>query len=571
MRRLSILCAAAALASTTALSSTTHAQMRYTGAPLFSGLGGPEDFGTDCLHPNDDGSSREIDLRSAFPSGLQFFDDVHTSVYVNTNGNITFSGPLSTFTPNPFPVANRPMIAPYWADVDIRADIRPSGTCGPTGTPGTCENPEDNGVWWFLEPGRMVVTWDNTGYFACHEDRVMTFQLILTAVPSCGGGATDFDVEFRFNRCEWETGDASSGSGGFGGTEAQSGFDAGNSRDFIMLPGSREPGIAQQMCEMSNIGEAGVWRFQIRSGTVLCPDAGESCSTGMMGVCGEGITQCVGMGTECQPIVGMTDETCDSLDNDCDGSVDEGSLCGGGTAVCDRGVCVDVCFEGGCPPSQVCTEDGRCVDIGCEDVEECPPGQRCVAGECADACSGVTCPIGQSCRAGRCLDLCEGVACDPECSVCSEGECVAQCGPDLDCGPGETCMPDGACLPTSCLGVTCDAGFVCVDGRGCVDACESAQCPNGEVCELGSCESDMFSSETDGGVETMDGGTDGDAGDPGRPPGDGGTDDTDSGTTTGRRMSDGGCSCRTVGASNEPAPWGLLGLFALVAMRRRKR
>ncbi len=191
-------------------------------APLLTGLGGPRDFGTSCLHHNDDESSPEIDLRTAFPSGLRFFDRTHTKVFVNTNGNISFNGPVSTYTPLAFPVADQPMIAPYWADVDTRRSIWDWGG-------GPCPNPTTNGVWWHLEPphgaepGRMIVTWDRVGYFDMNTDRLMSFQLILTAVPSCGGGATDFDVEFRFNRCEWTIGDVSS-------AHAQSGFDAGNKR-----------------------------------------------------------------------------------------------------------------------------------------------------------------------------------------------------------------------------------------------------------------------------------------------------------------------------------------------------
>jgi hypothetical protein len=69
------------------------------------------------------------------------------------------------------------------------------------------------------EPGLLVVTWHNVGYYNTHDDRKMDFQLILRNALDCGSG--DFDVEFRYNRCEWTTGDASGGSGGFGGTPAQ--------------------------------------------------------------------------------------------------------------------------------------------------------------------------------------------------------------------------------------------------------------------------------------------------------------------------------------------------------------
>jgi len=527
-------------------------------APILTGLGGPEGYGTSCLYPNDDGSSASIDLTTAFPDGLRFFTTTHTTAYVNTNGNITFSGPLRDYTPDPFPVADRPMISPYWADVDIR----PEGDCT-SGTAGACENPSSNGVWWHLEPGRMIVTWDETGYFLCHEDKLMTFQLILTAVPTCGGGSTDFDVEFRFNTCEWETGDASGGTDGFGGTEAQSGFDAGNGMDFVMLPGSRMPGIAEKMCTESNVDEPGVWRFQIRSGTVVCPDAGEPCVTGMTGVCAEGVTQCVGMGTECQPVVPAGEERCDALDNDCDGEVDEGdALCASETQVCDRGVCIEACFEGGCPSDQTCTDEGVCIDVGCEDVT-CPAGERCSMGSCGDACAGVVCPSGQACRGGRCLDLCADITCDPGCTVCSEGTCVPKC--DLEgegCPAGESCTEESLCVPTECVGVSCEPGTVCEPGRGCIDACEGVVCPAGEECAEGECVvPEPPAVSDDGGAGMVDAG-------PMLPDAAGFGDLEPPRVSSGRE-----CICSAPGAPMAPAPWlatAVLGLLVGLRLRRNR-
>ena len=106
------------------------------------------------------------------------------------------------------------MIAPFWADVDIRsADGTCSEAVGTTCTSCTpCQPYGADQVWWALEPGRAVVTWDEVGYYNCRTDRRMSFQLVLTEVTGGCGGGGDFDVEFRFNRCEWETGDASGGS-----------------------------------------------------------------------------------------------------------------------------------------------------------------------------------------------------------------------------------------------------------------------------------------------------------------------------------------------------------------------
>jgi uncharacterized protein (TIGR03382 family) len=522
---------------------------------LLTGLGGSRGFGTECLSPNDDDSSAAIDLRPAFPSGLRFFGAMHTSVFVNTNGNITFSGPLGTYTPDPFPVAGQPMIAPYWGDVDIRGEGDCSGFLGDLG----CSDPLENGVFWYLEPGLMVVTWDTVGYFGCHDDLKMSFQLILTAAPTCGGEG-DFDVEFRFNRCEWTTGDASGGKGGFGGTPAQAGFDGGNLRDFVTIPGSFTDTIHEVMCNDSNVTEPGVWRFQIRSGTVVCPDAGRPCETDGVGACGIGATQCVGSGVECEDVVEPTPELCDAIDNDCDGSTDEGDNICGELARCQMGVCVPTCLDGACGEGQVCIDGDRCVDAGCEDVE-CPPGQRCADGVCADACAGVDCPGALSCRAGVCLELCDTIECD-DCTACVDGACVERCSED-SCGVGQTCTESGHCVDTACLGVTCPAGEECVAGA-CQDVCIRAVCPRGQLCRDGACENEMHMTRPDAGPAP-------DAGsfDAGLPRADAGDTCPPGFICDDPGLRDEGCGCS---ASSAPsATWLVFAPVAWWLMRRRRR
>ena len=49
------------------------------------------------------------------------------------------------------------------------------------------------------------------------------------------------------------------------------------------------------------------------------------CDTGMPGVCAQGVTECqIGAGITCKPTIRSSPETCNNLDDDCDGVIDNG-------------------------------------------------------------------------------------------------------------------------------------------------------------------------------------------------------------------------------------------------------
>ncbi len=174
--------------------------------------------------PNDDGSF------GAYPLGfsLNYFGQTYNDFYINNNGNISFGNGVSAYTPDSLNTeTSAPMIAPYWADVDTR------GT-------GTVSLRTDI-------PNQAIVTWDNVGYFDQHTDKTASFQLVLRGpdypIPNGEG-----NIGFFYKDVQWETGDASGGNGGFGGTPADVGFGDGlstvNSGEFS-LPGSLQAGIGQ--------------------------------------------------------------------------------------------------------------------------------------------------------------------------------------------------------------------------------------------------------------------------------------------------------------------------------------
>lgn len=73
------------------------------------------------------------------------------------------------------------------------------------------------------------------------------------------------------------------------------------------------------------------------------PGGGKACSTGLLGECGVGVTACEGAEVVCKQSVPASAEMCDGLDNDCNGTVDDGNP--GGDKACSTGL-LGVCSAG---------------------------------------------------------------------------------------------------------------------------------------------------------------------------------------------------------------------------------
>lgn len=173
------------------------------------------------LPANDDGSSTQVDL----PFSVNFYGTTYSTMWVNNNGNVTFNGPLSTFTPFGLLATRTPIIAPFFADVDTRAA-------------GSSPVQYGYGTTVFQGHAAVCVNWVNVGYFNVHADKLNSFQMLLVSRPDKGTGA--FDIVFNYDQIQWETGDSSGGSNGYGGTPARVGFSsgAGVAGTATELPGS---------------------------------------------------------------------------------------------------------------------------------------------------------------------------------------------------------------------------------------------------------------------------------------------------------------------------------------------
>lgn len=193
-----------------------------------------------------------------------YFGTSYASTYVSNNGYVTFNQGQGIFTPSGLTAlyTGQPIIAAFFADVDTRGNGGGSVTYG-TGS--------------YAGANAFGVTWNAVGYFGSHVDKLNTFQLILVDA-SAGNSAGDFDIYFNYDRIQWETGDASGGTGGLGGTSAAVGYAKGNGAagTYAQLTGSLVNGAlldggANALVSNTNDGVAGQYRFAVRNGAVQSP------------------------------------------------------------------------------------------------------------------------------------------------------------------------------------------------------------------------------------------------------------------------------------------------------------
>ena len=214
-----------------------------------------------------------------------------------------------------------------------------------------------------------------------------------------------------------------------------------------------------------------------------------------LGVCVGGTVKCQTLSkATCDSADKATDETCNNVDDDCDGSVDEGTcsdgsdctsdLCDGATGKCSNPPAVQ------CDDSNVCTNDtcdaasGQCVFTphtgSCSDGDACTVGDVCTLADGKPACAPGTQP--EKCDDGN---LCTDNSCDP-----TKG-CVTVAN-----SAKEACY--GAEPKTENVGL-CKGGFKSCANGVLLGECVGQQVPNGsEACDG---KDDNCNGETDEGCK----------------------------------------------------------------------
>ena len=146
--------------------------------------GGNANGAGDISGRNDDGFRGPINLGFANP--LSFFGGSYSQFWANNNGNISFTGGISSYIPTGPTGASVPLISVWFADVDtrnaasdvmhVRQDIA----------------------------NELIVTWPSVGRFGSRGDLLNTFQMVVRGsdylIPA-GEGA----IGFFWLGMPWET------------------------------------------------------------------------------------------------------------------------------------------------------------------------------------------------------------------------------------------------------------------------------------------------------------------------------------------------------------------------------
>jgi hypothetical protein len=217
-------------------------------------------FFANTLPANDDGSTGQVPIGFE----LDFLGNSYDKLYVNNNGNVTFDGPMPTYTPFGLtPAGTTKIIAAFFADVDTR-------------DPGSGLTRYGHGVGEVDGHTAFAASYVNVGYYNQRTDKLNSFQLVLIQREDTGSPG-NFDIELNYDKIQWESGSASGGTNGLGGTSAGAGYASGTGEAYE-LSGSRVNGAFLDSNTTTglihnslNSPQLGRYVLSVRNGVVLPP------------------------------------------------------------------------------------------------------------------------------------------------------------------------------------------------------------------------------------------------------------------------------------------------------------
>jgi len=220
------------------------------GAPLIEGLGGPTGVG------EIDTSLDPIGLDEMFPGGLQFYDERADSAYINEVPVLSLGGIACCYRGEALPGAL------HFGDILGAIHVYEAAVYN-------FDQRFDRPGWYVYHhiephdgpasPGRLIGTWHPMPNGPLDEPWTdyVSVQAVLTAVGEDG----DFDLELRYADCGWADGQGGPDDFPIMGLDGDEGVNG---------PGWHWPGSLSEdallLCELSNVREPGVFRYQFRDG-----------------------------------------------------------------------------------------------------------------------------------------------------------------------------------------------------------------------------------------------------------------------------------------------------------------
>ena len=317
-------------------------------------------------------------------------------------------------------------------------------------------------------------------------------------------------------------------------------LDYGPDGDFCGGPCSEDANCPWGFSCGTTVTVDGISTLQCVADAGVCPCTGKSIDlalstpcevTNVFGTC-KGQRVCTEEGLSPCDALEPQGESCNGLDDDCDGETDEPDLVDGSyLELCDDGNgctadtctglegCVnqilnsgscddddpctvaDHCLAGNCVGDLVqCDDENPCTDnvctaIGgceypfapgeCDDGEVCTLGDHCVGGLCTGEPVACDCQVDADCADLEDGDLCNGTL------VCDTAKvphlCVVAPGTEVSCpapgGPHDFCLA-AVCDPATgtCSEVLANEGLACNDADACTvnEVCSAGECGTGE-------------------------------------------------------------------------------------------
>jgi hypothetical protein len=210
--------------------------------------------GDEVMFKNDDEFVGPILINTNFA----FFNKSYSSLFVNTNGLISFNVGVSSFTPVAFPLREIIGVAPFWNDIDTRKggdifyrEVLDANTLNIIGNDIRRVFADFSS---FRPLWAYIVTWVDVAAFSGNTNKKNTFQAVVVT-----NGRNSFTI-FNYETLEWSVSNNIN-------QHAQAGFNAGDQINYFVLEGSFSIEVVN-LTRKTNVGIPGKWIFRIDDSSI---------------------------------------------------------------------------------------------------------------------------------------------------------------------------------------------------------------------------------------------------------------------------------------------------------------